>query len=1033
MGIVLTLTAGLFWYTLAERGEAAQTLPPGFSVRESTTGQQGLTTDFVFTPDGGYITIGKSGHVAYVSAGGQVTPLKDIPVDDTLDLGLTGMALAPDFATNRTMYTAYTTTDGKLRLSRWKVDGQSAPTGLSDEFVMVEAPARFTAHAITGVLADADGYVWLSIGDNADFVPVDPRALDAQKPDSPYGKLMRLDNQGRGVPGNPGYNAAAPDSWASRMYASGFRSPFRLSLDPVTGAPLVGDVGWGTWEEIDLVRAGDNYGWPCWEGDFPTAGYTDLPGCKGVAASKPLYAYNHDGKGASVTGGVVYTGISYPEQYRNSYFFGDYSQRMIRTMKIRDAQGAQLANPVAEVFSHDPNTDWRSTSTGPAKFAAAPGNGDIVYVDLYTNSVKRLVYEAGNRAPVAKATTTVDPAQLTVTFDASDSNDLDGDPLTYAWDFGDGESGTGPVVTHKYEEPGDYEATVTVTDTGGKTGTYKVKVVPANHAPKIEWTAPAADRKFKVGEKVRIEAQATDTEDGALNLRWEVVMAHCYGGTCHAHNDSGHEGGTFDRAFPDHGDDTHMQLTAIATDSKGVTTQRVYAAWPKLVTLTVKADTPVTVTLNSHQAASVPVVVGSKVTMTAPETATDGVATFARWGDDETERAREAVMPDHDWELTLDYATPIDKRLAAEPAVAALLGAPTGPEVGDADLRSREFAKGRAYWSRAAGVHVIRGELLANYLAQGGAANFGPPTTDELTAPDGVGKYHQFGPGASAYWSPRTGSHMVWGAIHAKWRALGGEGGSLGYPATDEGNTGRPGGRYNNFEKGSITWSATTGAHAVSGAFGAKYAQYGWDAGILGFPVSDEAPTGRPGGRYINFQNGVIIVSDVGGARAVYGGIFTKWGQTGWDGGYLGFPLTDEANTGRPGGRYAVFQGGTIYWSAQTGPQVVMGAIAQKYAEYNWDSGGLGFPTTSEASTRNGAARFNHFQGGAIYWSPQTGAHAIYGGIRVRWDAKGAETSYLGLPTSEEYSVNGGRRQDFQFGYIVWTPANGGTLTDRRY
>jgi L,D-peptidoglycan transpeptidase YkuD (ErfK/YbiS/YcfS/YnhG family) len=89
----------------------------------------------------------------------------------------------------------------------------------------------------------------------------------------------------------------------------------------------------------------------------------------------------------------------------------------------------------------------------------------------------------------------------------------------------------------------------------------------------------------------------------------------------------------------------------------------------------------------------------------------------------------------------------------------------------------------------------------------------------------------------------------------------------------------------------------------------------------------------------------------------------------------------------------------------------------------------LGFPTTNELRTPNGVGRFNHFQGGSIYWSPAGGAHGIYGAIRDRWAAAGWETSALGFPTSDEYALGGGRAQDFQRGSIRWTPAGGAVVT----
>ncbi|WTW95536.1 PQQ-dependent sugar dehydrogenase [Streptomycetaceae bacterium NBC_01309] len=987
LAIVLAVTASVLGYSLAQKSEAAQTLPAGFSIREMPTGQESLPTDIAYTPDDGYISAGKSGHLAYVSPTGEVTPLGDLPVRDDQDLGLTGIAVAPDFATSGFLYVSRTTDTGVMRLGRFTVEFSAGaapkPVGLGTEKVLLEAPARTAVHGISGVTAAADGTVWVSIGDSADFIRVDPLALDAQNLESPYGKLLHITKDGAGVPTNPYYQAATPNSWSSKVYAKGFRSPFRFTLDPVTGAPIVGDVGWNWWEEINMVKAGDNLGWPCWEGNDTTGGYRDLPGCFGVTATKPLHTYSHAGKNASVTGGIVYTGTSYPEQYRGTYFFADYALQTVSNMKLRDAQGKLLPAPVPTVFSKETVPMQEGGGNCIVKFAAAP-NGDLVMADICANVLKRLVYEGGNRAPVAKATTTVEPATLTVQFDASASTDLDGDVLTYEWDFGDGQEGTGVTASHQYEEAGDYTATLTVKDPGGKVGTYKLKVVPANHAPAIEWLeAPAENHKFKVNEALVIKANATDADelelDGTpkqLSVRWESVMFHCYGGGCHSHPSKAYTGPEYSVPFEDHGDDTHMQITAFVTDANGVTTQRSYKAWPKLMNLTVRSTTPAAVTINSRDAQTVPVTVGSKLSLVAAETAIDGVATFKSWGDGGA-RVHDMTMPDRDVELAVTYETPIDKRLATDKPAATKLGAPLGAETGNATLRTREFQNGRMYWTPQSGAHIVEGGILTNYLANGGPGFLGAPTTDELTTADGVGRYNNFEYGASTYWTPQTGAHTVHGAIYTKWAQLGLERGPMGYPTTDELGTSKPGGRYNNFQNGPITWSGWTGAHAVYGAILGKYGELKWDWGVLGFPTTDELPTGRPGGRFNEFE------------------------------------------------------GGTIVWSPGTGAQMVMGSIRTKWGEYGWDNGRLGFPSSSETATPRVYGRFNTFQFGLVYWSPASGSHAVYGAIQTRYGQLGWENSYLGFPTTEEFGVPNGRRQNFQKGYIVWD-ARTGAVVDRR-
>jgi hypothetical protein len=124
-----------------------------------------------------------------------------------------------------------------LRAARWTVTGTDEPTGLSDEHAVFEVPADGTVHALTGVLAAPNGTLWLSLGDNADFAGMDPKALRAMDLNAPQGKILHITKDGLGVPANPYFDAGEPGSVRSRAFASGFRSPFRLLLDPKRRTP----------------------------------------------------------------------------------------------------------------------------------------------------------------------------------------------------------------------------------------------------------------------------------------------------------------------------------------------------------------------------------------------------------------------------------------------------------------------------------------------------------------------------------------------------------------------------------------------------------------------------------------------------------------------------------------------------------------------------------------------------------------------------------------------------------------------------
>jgi len=172
-----------------------------------------------------------------------------------------------------------------------------------------------------------------------------------------------------------------------------------------------------------------------------------------------------------------------------------------------------------------------------------------------------------------------------------------------------------------------------------------------------------------------------------------------------------------------------------------------------------------------------------------------------------------------------------------------------------------------------------------------------------------------------------------------------------------------------------------------------------------------------------------------GGAMAAepYGAIGEKYAALGGRGGALGPAIGNEADAPH-GGRYHLFKEGVIYWHPEIGAYAVWGAIAAKY----WQLGRAeyGYPITDESVTPDGRGRYNHFRAmhvpgrpeSSIYWTPEHGAFAVYGAIRDAWARAGWERSEIGYPTSDEFDENGGRRQNFERGHILWTPGGGARI-----
>ncbi len=264
------------------------------------------------------------------------SPFLDIrtKVKNSGEQGLLGIAFHPDYATNRYYFVNYTREpDGATVIERYQASAtkpNQTPIGSARTLLVVPQPA---ANHNGGSLAfGPDGYLYVGMGDGGGAG--DPSCY-AQRDDTLLGKLLRLDVDQNvdqaphyGIPPtNPFVGGGDPPD---EVWAKGFRNPWRLSFDRLTGDLYVGDVGQGSREEVDLEvaggRGGRNYGWKAEEG---LACYVDLAGCPAgtppcgsSAYTDPIFDYGHD-QGCSITGGFVYRGTAIPALV-NTYLFSDY-------------------------------------------------------------------------------------------------------------------------------------------------------------------------------------------------------------------------------------------------------------------------------------------------------------------------------------------------------------------------------------------------------------------------------------------------------------------------------------------------------------------------------------------------------------------------------------------------------------------------------------------------------------------------------------------------------------------------------------
>ena len=169
------------------------------------------------------------------------------------------------------------------------------------------------------------------------------------------------------------------------------------------------------------------------------------------------------------------------------------------------------------------------------------------------------------------------------------------------------------------------------------------------------------------------------------------------------------------------------------------------------------------------------------------------------------------------------------------------------------------------------------------------------------------------------------------------------------------------------------------------------HAALGGDAGPLGAPLAGERCGLRDGGCLREFQGGSVYRSRLTRAIVVDGDIRARWGTLGWENGHLGYP-TGEASCGRRGGGcLQQFQGGWVYWSPATGAAAIDGQIRERWGQLGWENGYLGYPVGGARCGLRAGGCLQLFQGGSVYWTAATGARAVDGAIRDRWGSLGWE------------------------------------------
>jgi glucose/arabinose dehydrogenase len=560
----LLLFAFMSVVALALPREAAAVPPENFQINTIVNDGLDGPSGFEIAPDGRIFVLERTGLIKVIKNGELLaTPFANLPSVASGDRGLIGVAFDPGFGVeNHYVYFYYTGEDLLNRLVRFDA---SSDVGTNGPYLLYQtnSPSQ-ELHVGGSIQFGPDGKLYFAVGDNG-YPP------NAQNLSNPHGKILRINKDGSVPLDNPfvGQQGSLPEIWAY-----GFRNPWRFQFDSATGKLYGADVGDYTWEEMNEIRKGQNYGWPNHEGPCNVLCGTTIT---------PFHAYNHNGDSASVTGGPVYRGQMFPAEYQGSVFFGDYAQGFIKRITV-DANG-----------NADQILDFDLNAGSVVDMKIAP-DGSMYFITYYPGRMYRISYSTGNQQPKANASVDnakgVDPH--TANFSSAGSNDPDGDPLTYLWEFGDGTTSTEPNPTKTYTVKGTYTVELTVSD-GTNTGEAVPLVIQVGNPPQLTVGAPTEGDTYRAGDTINYTSHAIDAAGFDMNdgdIKTEIILHH---GT-HTHPFLGPltgRAGSF--VTPDHGEasaDTWFEIKVTVTDESGLTDTESVNIYPIKSQMTFASNVP---------------------------------------------------------------------------------------------------------------------------------------------------------------------------------------------------------------------------------------------------------------------------------------------------------------------------------------------------------------------------------------------------------------------------------------------------------
>lgn len=271
----------------------------------------------------------QGGRIRLLNAAGTGRVVLDVSseVSGGNEQGLLGGAFSPD---GSLLYVNLTNRDGDTEIREYRWSARPGRADATSERLVLEIDQPYANHNGGGMVMDSTGLLWIAVGDGGGGG--DPERA-GQDRNTLLGKILRIDPR---ADGTRAYRIPTSNPWADgvagrpEIWAWGLRNPWRFEVDEARSRVVIGDVGQGEVEEVNVVptsAVAPNFGWNLREGSRPYDG-----GAKPEGAIDPVWEATHDDGWCSITGGVTYSGAAL-RRLQGTHVFADYCEGQLMSLR----------------------------------------------------------------------------------------------------------------------------------------------------------------------------------------------------------------------------------------------------------------------------------------------------------------------------------------------------------------------------------------------------------------------------------------------------------------------------------------------------------------------------------------------------------------------------------------------------------------------------------------------------------------------------------------------------------------------------